>query len=559
MVHGARKTLFLLLLLLPTAAHADNCPGSKAFIHASCKMTVTFTASSCADVAEEVRLRVNGTDGWCDPHNKGHYALTGATATDLSLTRLTGNNKYTDKLNLLFTSTDMSAAGSAATGCVVSACSESQVTSVIDMSTNYCNLHDLMCGSKAGCVFVKHDLTMSEKLDSCSQHDASQCLKTCGPKADSVSRVFQKAPVLGDADIAFEDFLNKHNKLYADPSEHALRRTLFERSRKRVLEQNAAYEAGRATWWAAMNGFADLTGAELSALGAQRTPSLALREKARAMRASLPVAAAQQQQQQRQRRRAAAAAGRGSIPTEKTWMALQTPVKNQGSCGSCWAVGTTEVLETHLAIAENATAATLVLSPQSLVSCAKNPHQCGGTGGCGGATAEIGFNFTKSSVGMPLESAYPYDGKDGTCRTYDAAVTCSGYTKLESNSASAMEIAVATRGSVAVVVAAAWDNYGGGIFEDGCLSWLGSCTLDHVVVIVGYTQDAWLVRNSWGENWGESGYIRLTRKNDNVTYADTKPSEGDACLPYPKQQKVKGECGVLFDGSYPEGVKLARY
>ena len=172
-------------VLLLGDAHADNCPGSKALIHASCKMTVTFTASDCADVAEEVRLRVNGTNGWCDPHNNGTYALVGEpTASDLSLTRRTGNDKYTDKLNILFTPTESS--GDIDTGCVVSACSESQVTSVIDMSTNYCNLHNLLCGSKAGCVFVKHDLTSSEKLDKCSQHDVSQCLKTCGPK-DSVS------------------------------------------------------------------------------------------------------------------------------------------------------------------------------------------------------------------------------------------------------------------------------------------------------------------------------------------------------------------------------------
>ena len=172
-----------LLLVAVGAVRGDNCPGSKAFVHASCKMTVTFTASTCADVEEEVRLRVNGTDGWCDPHNKGTYKLISSTPSDLSLTRLTGNNKYTDKLNLLFTSTQVASAdGVVSSGCVVSACSESQVTSVIDMSTNYCNLHDLLCGSKAGCVFVKHDLTPSEKLDKCSQHDASMCLKTCGPK-----------------------------------------------------------------------------------------------------------------------------------------------------------------------------------------------------------------------------------------------------------------------------------------------------------------------------------------------------------------------------------------
>ena len=50
-----------------------------------------------------------------------------------------------------------------------------------------------------------------------------------------------------------------------------------------------------------------------------------------------------------------------------------------------------------------------------------------------------------------------------------------------------------------------------------------------VVLLVGYTEDSWLIRNSWGATWGEEGYIRLTRKNDNVTYTDDKPSQGAAC------------------------------
>ena len=79
------------------------------------------------------------------------------------------------------------------------------------------------------------------------------------------------------------------------------------------------------------------------------------------------------------------------------------------------------------------------------------------------------------------------------------------------------------------------------------MAWL--VHLDHVVAVVGYTQDAWLVRSSWGSSWGEGGYIRLTRKNDNVTFVNTSPSEGDACRPFPKQQHVKGECGLLFDPS----------
>lgn len=63
-----------------------------------------------------------------------------------------------------------------------------------------------------------------------------------------------------------------------------------------------------------------------------------------------------------------------------------------------------------------------------------------------------------------------------------------------------------------------------------------------------------LVRNSWGESWGEKGYIRLSRKNDAAVYSDKQPADGVACRPFPKVQHVGGESGVLFDMSYPTGA-----
>ena len=62
---------------------------------------------------------------------------------------------------------------------------------------------------------------------------------------------------------------------------------------------------------------------------------------------------------------------------------------------------------------------------------------------------------------------------------------------------------------------------------------------------------------AWGAGWGEDGYIRLTRKLDNTTFVDKQPADGVACKPFPKTQTVGGESGVLFDVSYPTGVKKA--
>ena len=88
--------------------------------------------------------------------------------------------KNTDKFG--FTFKDAAATAAAATArragsCVIDACSESQVLSVYDYSTNYCNLYNLYCGKADGCTPVLHDFTSTVKIGSCLSHDATACLK----------------------------------------------------------------------------------------------------------------------------------------------------------------------------------------------------------------------------------------------------------------------------------------------------------------------------------------------------------------------------------------------
>merc|ERR1719409_453446 len=216
-----------------------------------------------------------------------------------------------------------------------------------------------------------------------------------------------------------------------------------------------------------------------------------------------------------------------------------TPVKNQGGCGSCWAFASTETMESHFAIA---TGKLVELAPQAYVNCVENKQKCGGSGGCEGATEELAFN-TSAELGLPLETDLPYQGQDGKCTSYKAAAKNTGYVKLPVNDAVALETALATKGPVAITVAAGpWMMYGGGVFN-GCYDFNGGAELDHGVQAVGYTQDYWIVRNSWGPGWGEKGYIYISRKGDNKTAVDNKPGDGVACEPVPKTQIVAGMCG----------------
>lgn len=195
-------------------------------------------------------------------------------------------------------------------------------------------------------------------------------------------------------------------------------------------------------------------------------------------------------------------------------------------------------MESHYAIA---TGKLLTLAPQGYVNCVKNPHSCGGTGGCEGATEELAFNMS-ASLGLPLEEDLPYKGHDESCKPYNAAVKNTGFVKLPVNDAKAFDTALATKGPLAITVAAEpWMSYGGGIF-DGCTG-AGGADLDHGVQAVGYSQDYWIVRNSWGPGWGEGGFIRISRKNDATISIDKSPSHGVACKPFPRRRQLLASVG----------------
>jgi len=331
------------------------------------------------------------------------------------------------------------------------------------------------------------------------------------------------------SDYIFDAYLQEFDKSYASFAETSQRKALFEANLAKIQTHNKEYLAGDHTWFAAVNHLTDATPEEYARLRSKKySPS------------QFQVLAATQG---------------AANPAAIDWRTkgAVTAVKNQGGCGSCWAFSATETLESHYQIASKKS---VTLAPQTFVNCVKNPQGCGGTGGCEGATMELAFNLT-ASTGIALESDIPYAGRDATCKPYKAAVKCTGYVKNPVNSAIGFETALATKGPMAITVAAgSWQFYGGGVFHGCSKGFLGrqDNTLDHGVQAVGYTQDYWIVRNSWGAGWGEKGFIRIQRATDNKTFIDKAPADGTACKPVPKSQTVGGECGILFDTSYPTGV-----
>ena len=153
-----------------------------------------------------------------------------------------------------------------------------------------------------------------------------------------------------------------------------------------------------------------------------------------------------------------------------------------------------------------------------------------------------------------------YSGTDYPCSIPAAGstapvTTINGYVKLPNNDYNAVMNVIAQVGPLAINVDdTTWYAYQSGIF-DGCNQ--VNPDINHGVVLVGYGEENgqkyWLVRNSWSPTYGEKGYIRVARHDneEEICGSDITPQDGVACAGDTTPVQVCGTCGVLFDGSYP--------
>ncbi|KAK9053253.1 hypothetical protein SSX86_029886 [Deinandra increscens subsp. villosa] len=340
----------------------------------------------------------------------------------------------------------------------------------------------------------------------------------------------------------YELWLVRHGKTYNALGEKETRFQIFADNLRFIDEHNSS---GNRTYTVGLNQFADLTNEEYRSLylGAKADP---IRSIAKLQRGEISRRYAVQSNEM--------------FPEKVDWRerGAVTPIKNQGGCGSCWAFSTVASVE---GLNKIVTGDLISLSEQELVDCDNENNS-----GCNGGSMDLAFQFIVSNGGIDSESDYPYKGVGDVCDPIRVSiiqnqihpfvsfvdqymeletdieieigvqnkakiVSIDGYEDVPPKNEKALMKAVAHQ-PVSVGIEAsgmAFQFYSSGVFTGSC-----GTDLDHGVVVVGYGsengKDYWIVRNSWGTNWGENGYVRMER---NVVGTRT------------------GKCGITMMASYP--------
>ncbi|XP_013412350.1 cathepsin L1 isoform X1 [Lingula anatina] len=293
-------------------------------------------------------------------------------------------------------------------------------------------------------------------------------------------------------DSEWETWKNFHGKSYRTSNEESYRRAIWEDRLQWIAKHNREYDMGLHTYSVGSNQFNDMTEAEVASITScyvmsqNETGSLYLPPSDQKLAATVDWRT------------------KGYV----------TGVKTQGinghHCGSCWAFSTTGSVEGQH---KRATGKLVSLSEQQLVDCSQSYDNHG----CEGGNMDKAFKYIAANGGIDTESSYPYTAQDGTCHfsKSDVGATIKGYTALPRGSEIALSSALSSVGPISVGIDGrhtSFHHYRDGIYYNPACS---STELHHGVLAVGYGSNYYIVKNSWGPNWGKQGYVLMSRNRGN--------------------------------------------
>lgn len=289
-----------------------------------------------------------------------------------------------------------------------------------------------------------------------------------------------------EVDMKFINYIGQYQKSYQSKEEFLQRMEIFARNAAIIAEHNS----GDASYSMGVNKFTDMTEEEL--------------------RARLGLADRKHIHRKIDGDNSFIIFNTTNLPTSVDWRptGAVTPVIDQGSCGSCYAISAVGAIEgAYWKLTNQSTA----FSVQQIVDCADGSYQ---NQGCGGGLPDWVFDYVWDN-GLETNASYPYTGHNGYCgdEPSEYAVTLTHYYDVTHENPDQLKGAVNQVGPISIGVGAgnyAWFNYNGGIVDDAIVC---KPNLDHAVLLVGYGtengKDYWIVKNSWGSDWGENGFIRI--------------------------------------------------
>ncbi|KAI9120344.1 hypothetical protein K1719_007377 [Acacia pycnantha] len=310
----------------------------------------------------------------------------------------------------------------------------------------------------------------------------------------------------------FQHWKKEHGRFYRRPDEAAMRFEIFKRNLKHVVEKNAMTSTSPNAHRLGLNRFADMTNEEF-----RRKYFSKMKKPTKTRGRDLINGGFHFKDDSCE-----------DAPSSLDWRkkGVVTGVKDQQDCGSCWAFSTTGAIEGINAID---TGKLISLSEQELVDCDTTND------GCEGGYMDYAFEWVISNGGIDKETDYPYTGRDGTCnitKEERKVVSIDGYTDVTQTESALLCATVKQPISVGMDGSALdFQLYTGGIYDGDCSS--DPDDIDHAVLIVGYGsedgEDYWIVKNSWGTDWGLDGYFLLIRNAD----------------------EKYGKCAIDYMASYP--------